>query len=183
MPLQAPVSSHLDLYRYWLTKRGARSMPARDDIDPADIPALVPYLTIVDKVDGRLRYRLVGTAAAKQRGCDLTGRLVGSYPEDATELPSAYENVFATGRPLFVTGEYKSMWGNICKMSQLVLPLSDDGANVNMVFFVRIARFNVEARGESGHLEGVPLRMCDAVSVAGAEDIERLCIDWERRSP
>jgi hypothetical protein len=38
-------------------------MPARRDLDPSDNPKLLPYLMIVDKVNGRFRWRLVGTAA------------------------------------------------------------------------------------------------------------------------
>lgn len=185
MPLRAPVSYHLDLYRYWLNKRGGRPMPARSDIDPADIPGLLPYLTIIDKVDGRLHYRLIGTAAVKHRGRDLTGRFVGSYdnsPESAAKMCAAYEAVFATGRPIFVTGEYQSRSGNYHNMSQLVLPLSDDGANVNMVFYVRLARLIVDARGERGQLEGVAFRVRDTVYVNSEEDAERLCFDWEQRS-
>src|ERR1700730_6790786 len=44
MRLQAPISHHLDLYRYCLAKREGRSMPARGDLDAADIPTLLPYL-------------------------------------------------------------------------------------------------------------------------------------------
>ena len=57
----APISFHLDLYRYWLKKRGSGAMPSRSDIDPADIPALLPYVSLVHKVGGEFRFRLVGS--------------------------------------------------------------------------------------------------------------------------
>ena len=44
MPMLAPVSFHLDLYRYWLAKRGNGIMPARGDLEPGDIGLLLPYL-------------------------------------------------------------------------------------------------------------------------------------------
>jgi hypothetical protein len=47
------ISHHLDLYRYWLSKRASLTMPARSDINPADIPALLPYRMLVGKVDDR----------------------------------------------------------------------------------------------------------------------------------
>jgi hypothetical protein len=181
MPLQVPVSYHLDLYRYWVSKCGNCAMPARRDINPADICVLLPYLTIIDKVDGRLHYRLIGSVAAKHRGRDLTGRFVGCYdtpPEGAEKIRAAYESVFAAGRPAFVMGEYRSRWGNFHNMSQLVLPLSDDGANVNMIFYIRIARLKIDASSERG---GVAFRVRDLVSVDSAEDARRLCLDWERR--
>ena len=72
MPTRAPISFHFDLYHYWLAKRGDRAMPARKDINPAEIPVLLPYLVIVDKAEDRFRYRLVGTAVVEQFGHDFT---------------------------------------------------------------------------------------------------------------
>ena len=66
MPLRAPVSYHLDRYRYWLGKRDGRAMSARSDIDPRDIRALLPYL-FVHKSDGQFGFRLAGIAVVEQR--------------------------------------------------------------------------------------------------------------------
>ena len=79
MSRSAPASYHLDLYRYWLAKRGGRPMPPRSDINPTEIPALLPYLGIIEKADGELRYRLMGTSMVEQLGFDATGAGVGSY--------------------------------------------------------------------------------------------------------
>src|SRR5258706_14729868 len=116
MPLRAPISYHVDLYRYWLAKRAGRSMPARGDLNPAEIPPLLPYLMINDKIDDRLRWRLVGTGAVLDVGCDLTGSFVGSYdstPESAAAARAIYERVFTTAHPIFVTGEFKVKSGAI----------------------------------------------------------------------
>jgi hypothetical protein len=78
MPVEAPLSHHLDHYRYWLAKRGTRVMPARSDINPADFPLLLPYLVLVESVDDQFRYRLVGSAITRAAGYDPTGRAVGS---------------------------------------------------------------------------------------------------------
>src|SRR5260370_37561181 len=97
-----PISHHIDLYRYWLAKRADRSMPVRRDINPGDIPALLPYLMIVDKVDDRFRYRLVGIATAREIGHDPTGSLVGFYGlEGAAAALEVYERTFASARPGF----------------------------------------------------------------------------------
>src|SRR5262245_14052974 len=141
MPLRGPISHHLDLYRYWLSKRGSRKAPARRDLDPADIPALLRYLTIVDKAEGRFRYRLAGTAISQEFGRDLTGGFVGDYvepPEYGAALRAIYEHVFTTVCPVFTTSEYKPKSGDVHNLSRLLLPLSDDGVNVNMVIFTRI---------------------------------------------
>jgi hypothetical protein len=167
------VSHHLDLYRYWLAKRVGRANPARSDIDPVDIPALLPYLTIVDKVDGQFRYRLVGTAVVQQFGYDLTGTFIG-----LPMLRAIAERVFAD-HPLFVTGEYETPTGNIHNVSALALPLSDDGTNVNMCIFTRIAWFNVGVTASVDWLKGVPLKVDDVTDVVDVEDLEKRCLNWE----
>jgi hypothetical protein len=177
-----PISHHLDLYRYWLAKRASRTMPARRDLDPGDIPKLLPYLMIVDKIDGEFRWRLVGTAPVREIGRDPTGSFVGSNstPESAAAAQAVYERVFTTAHPIFVTGEFKVKSGEIINMSLLTLPLSDDGAHVNMAVSALVARFNFHFTASTGWLKGLPVKLGDVVDVAGLEDLEKLCLDWER---
>jgi hypothetical protein len=175
------ISHHLDLYRYWLAERAGRTMPARRDLDPGDIPALLPYLMIVDKVDDRYRYRLVGTATAREIGHDPTGSLVGSYSlEGAAAAQAIYERAFASGHPVFATGEHKTNWGAIHNMSLLVLPLSDNGTNVNMAVSTLAARFNLGVTASDDWLQSQPIKLAGVRDVAGLEDLEKLCLDWER---
>src|SRR5579883_2212719 len=105
MPMSAPITCHRDLYRYWQDKRGNRAMPSRADLDPVDIPWLLPHLSLVHKVSGRLYYRLVGTAIVQQHGRDLTGEPVGSYisggaPEKFNTLQALGERVFSDACPV-----------------------------------------------------------------------------------
>jgi hypothetical protein len=72
MPEPAPISFHLALYRYWSEKRGKRVMAARGDIDPAEIPALLPYISLVHKVEGKAAD--VGDDADLLRRCLDWGR-------------------------------------------------------------------------------------------------------------
>src|SRR5258706_4642995 len=117
MTTQVPISHHLDLYRYWDGTRNGRLMPARRDIDPADIPALLPHVSLIHKPDGQFRFRLVGSAAAEQFGRDLTGDVVGSHVGNAPEtvaVPQAVcERVFTTARPVFATSLYETMLGSL----------------------------------------------------------------------
>ena len=64
-------------YGYWLGKRQGRLMPCRPDIDPVEIPALLPYVMLIDVVADPLdfRYRLIGTAARNIMRRDYTGLL------------------------------------------------------------------------------------------------------------
>ena len=160
MPMWAPTAFHLDLYRYWLAKRGDRIMPARGDLEPGDIRLLLPYLTIVDKFDDRPRYRLVGSAVAQQLGRDMTGQFVGSYvaAPSADVLRAVSGRVFATGHPVFAIAEFKTKSGAVHTMSQLLLPLSDDGAEVNMTVSTRVARYKRDIRAASDWLRDAPLK-------------------------
>jgi hypothetical protein len=185
MPCQAPISHHVDLYRYWLAKCGSRTMPAKRDIDPADIPLLLPYLGMVQKREGEFRYRLVGTAVVQQFGRDFTGKLVGSNisdkPETVQAMRAITERIFAGARPHFVAGQYETKWGNIHNTSAVVLPLSDGGTQVSVIIFTRIACFTPDVRASTDWLRGAPLKINKIVAIAGIADLENHCLDWMQR--
>jgi hypothetical protein len=184
MPTRAPISHHLALYRYWLVKRGNRSMPARRDIDPGEIRALLPYLTILDKIHGQFRYRLHGSAVAREIGRDLTGGIVGSYvstPESAAAMRAICERVFAGARPVFSTGEFEVKSGSTHHISVLVLPLSEDGVKVNRGLCTLVARFNLGVTPSAGWLQGIPVKVRSVIDVRDAAELEQCCLEWERQ--
>jgi hypothetical protein len=111
-----PKSHHLELYHYWLAQRGPRAMPARSDLNPGDIPALLPHLMLVDKVADCFRYRLIGTGVTREVGHDATGSFVGSYisttaPEVSASAQAIYDHVFTTAHPNFSAGEFETKSG------------------------------------------------------------------------
>ena len=58
------------LYDYWNALRRGRAMPSRADIDPIEIPALLPYIIMYDVgASGGYTVRLVG-----EESCALSGR-------------------------------------------------------------------------------------------------------------
>jgi hypothetical protein len=178
-----PVSHHIDLYRYWLAKRAGRNMPARRDLDPADIPALLPYMILVDKIDDQFRYRLVGTAVAQEFGHDATGSFVGSYltaPESAAAALVTYERAFITAYPVFATGEFKTMSGAIDNMSMLTLPLSDDGTNVNMAVSSLAACLNFDVTASTDWLKGARVKVHYVTDVHDVAELEKRCLEWGR---
>jgi hypothetical protein len=185
MATGAPISHHLSLYRYWLSKRGSRLMPARRDLSPGDIPALLPFLVIVGKTGNQLRYRLMGTAVVHAIGYDATGKAVGAYivsRPDGVEMRAIYERVFTGARPVFSTGEFIFRSGAHLNMSLLTLPLSDDGAAVNMTVSSLATRTNTSLVAERGWLKGLPITICDVLDVGSAEELETLCREWEQCS-
>ncbi len=67
-----------DLYGYWRTCAQSKAIPSRYDIDPVDIPHLLPGLSLLDagvELDA-LKYRLAGTRVREIYGTEITGRAV-----------------------------------------------------------------------------------------------------------
>ncbi|MGA7329633.1 MAG: PAS domain-containing protein [Rhodomicrobium sp.] len=181
--LGAPLRHHFDLYRYWQAKRGERRMPARGDLDPINFAAQWPYLMLVERIEVQYRYRLIGSALTKQLGRDVTGAVVGSQFSNASEAIAAkrviYDRVFANACPVLASVELGSSFGNIHNVLQLLLPLSDNGAEVNMVISTLIARFGVDSQGGSD-LKRLAVTVRDVVEVDAASGLERLCLEWEQ---
>jgi hypothetical protein len=177
MPRSATASHHLDLYRYWLAKCGGRPIPARRDIDPTEIPALLPYLGIIENADGQLRYRLIGTALGQQIGRDVTGGAVGSYIPAAPGLRATVELVCTVARPVFNTGRLGA--GFIHNSSALLLPLSEDGTAVNMIVFLYLTHFQPYGWASPDWLGSAPVSIGEPAIVEDAAHIEKLVADWE----
>jgi hypothetical protein len=159
-------------------------MPARGDINPAEIPLLLPYIAIVHKVEGEFRLRLAGSAISRQFGRELTGDVFGSHVSNREEsvmaLGAVCERVFATAHPVFLTGQHKTGRGTLHNVSFLLLPLSDDGRQVNMIIFTRIACFASPVQASRDWLAGAIFKLWETLDVASDTDLGRLCLDWER---
>jgi hypothetical protein len=130
-----------ELYEYWLQRRGERFAPARGDIDPVDIPHLLPHVTLSEIVSGgngrgrRFRYRLAGTQIEERFGCTLTNHYLdelkhGQYLDYIVGL---YERIIAEKMPVYSEGSFSDGDQNTLWAKRLMLPLSEDGAEVTMV--------------------------------------------------
>jgi hypothetical protein len=146
--------AHLDdpllreLYAYWRLKRARRRMPQRRQIDPVEVPRLLPHLVISESIeDGkRFRYRLAGTAVASAMGLNPTGRWVedvasGSYRDYINEL---HRSVCRERVPLFAASGFVSPTrGKTGFARRLALPLSEDDRMVNQILSMVIVDFAV----------------------------------------
>jgi hypothetical protein len=115
------------LWRYWDEKRAARVMPRRRDLDPPlEIPRLLPHLLLVERADGRFRWRLAGTAVVDAYGQELTGRFIDEVISAARRQAAHrhYATVFETARPIFVRNRYTSRNATDFIVSRIILPLS-----------------------------------------------------------
>ncbi len=122
-------------FNYWQAKCGGRVMPRRRDIDPTEVPRLLPNLQITELIDhgARIRYRLTGTAIVAAYGADLTGKhfdevFAGRRLDYVTVN---YHRVCTEKRPLLVCNPYVGAWNATLICTRLIMPLSDDDVNVN----------------------------------------------------
>jgi len=136
-----PPSCHPDtiaMYDYWREKCDSRSMPARSDIDPIDMPRrLLPFINLVDVVSDERRYvyRLVGTGDVEIRGQDPTGKSVleGFFAPCAADALACYDRVVATRAPFLDPEPFFAPTGKHVTEETIFLPLSDDGVNVDKI--------------------------------------------------
>jgi len=131
---QDPILS--PLWRYWDAKRGRRRMPLRREIEPAEIPRLLPHLQLVDRVEGKgFRYRLTGSAIVQGYGFDATGKFTQEILTPARHKVASghYALVYETGRPLFARNRYVKGSFLLVMISRIILPLSLDGQSVGML--------------------------------------------------
>jgi len=123
------------LLRYWELKRGLRAMPRRRDIDPLDMPPpLLPHLELVELVQGRLRFRLIGTAIVDAMGRDATGRFLDQVLAGAQGdfVERAHRAAASALRPVFALCWLRRSVGGDLPLRRVVAPLSEDGRVVHM---------------------------------------------------
>ncbi len=137
---------HRQMYAYWQQKRGARRMPSRAQIDPTEIPRLLPNLLISEYVaesdTGRWRYRLAGTAVAVAFGRNPTGRFVDELTkgEYRAFIERIHMLVRDERRALFCASEYTGARDLRMSAKRLLLPLTTDGERVDQIISLLVFR-------------------------------------------
>jgi hypothetical protein len=126
-----------DLLVYWLKLSGDRAIPSRNDFDPLDIPRLLPFLVLVDVLDDALdfRFRLTGTHFREFAGDEATGKMIGEVfpPDFCAEVRTHWGNSIKQRQPLLGKGELWVSGRDFIRWEGIILPLSPDGATVNML--------------------------------------------------
>jgi len=153
---------HRQMYGYWQQKRGARRMPTRADIDPTEIPRLLPNLLISEYVPagdaGRWRYRLAGTAVAAAFGRNPTGRYIDELTKGDYRafIERIHGVVHDEQRALFCASEYTGPRDLRMSAKRLLLPLTTDGREVDQIISLLVFRLGtgLPAVIELDHTEG-----------------------------
>lgn len=134
--LQIEHDSLRRLYAHWNEKRAGRRYPARANFDPLELGFVLGNLSLIDVLYDPLRFRLRlhGTMAVSRLGYDMTGKFADEIPDpEFREVALAtYQTLIERGEPMRDVREsvldskshrYEIIW----------LPLSDDGARINML--------------------------------------------------
>lgn len=126
-----------ELHAYWDDRRAGKPMPSRADIDPLDIPRLLPHLILVDVAPGtkRLRARLVGTKVVEMYGRDYTGEYFDEidFGHRRAAIEHDYVTCLETRQPYVSEHSFWTTGGALFRSERLILPLSDDGTAVSML--------------------------------------------------
>lgn len=142
------------LYGYWLGQRAGRPAPLRRDIDPIDMPKLLPDLIIAERAGPEdLRYRLVGTHIVRAHGLDYTGWLLSDLARQHDALALArqlYAPVLDQALPVYSEGPFRWPGGEFRWTRRLHLPMSSTGESVDMALVGQV--FDPRAPDETASL-------------------------------
>lgn len=135
------------VFDYWNGKRRGREMPSRADLDPADLKPFLAQLALLDVENEplRFRYRLVGTEVTRIRRGTTKSDPTGQYVDEVTHhqgtsaVVAHYRRVVVERKPTVDSGTYtRSPDHPWLRFTRLVLPLSADGASINMLLVMLV---------------------------------------------
>lgn len=125
------------LFSYWSSKRRNGALPRRVDIDPTEIPRLMPNIIIADIEHDpfRVRYRLAGTKVVEMTGYEFTGKYLDeiALPNDEGPFLECYRLACDSLAPVITRIRWRLGPNDVAEYDACFLPLSDDGQRVNKV--------------------------------------------------
>ena len=124
-------------YNYWLSKTSRDKLPARHNIDPAEMIAFLPNLILMDvkRLPLDFRYRLIGTHVASHLLTDLTNRWMSEveHQKPPSIIWNTCKTVVETAQPIYPHTPYVGPKKDIVDVEDILLPLAKDGINVDML--------------------------------------------------
>lgn len=137
---------HAGALAYWRSRSRDGRLPGRGDLDPLEIPHLLPYVLLFDVEREPLdfRYRLIGTAVRERLASDYTGSRFRAirHQRPGTPIWQHCARVVAEQRPLFNNAPYVGPDRQVRVHQGLTMPLASDGITVDMLFV--LAEFAVD---------------------------------------
>lgn len=125
------------LHGYWESKRAGRAMPQRADLEPTEIPKLLPHIALIDveTAPPRFYFRLIGTHITTVLGRDNTGKYFDeAYHEPLLgDITNVYRLVVGRLAPVRHFGKAEFSDKQYRDYESVHLPLSQDGATISMI--------------------------------------------------
>lgn len=125
------------LYRYWSEKCRGRPAPHRSDLQPDEIPDLLPIVHLIDVGWNPLsfRHRLVGTELVERLERDVTGKTVDGtlYGEATAEIFEGLSRVATEVRPYRRQARLAWHARDWMVVESIEMPLIDDAGRVTMI--------------------------------------------------
>lgn len=126
------------LFHYWSGKKAGRDLPARQDIDPVEIgPEILPHIMLTDVLEnGRLRYRLAGTAVEAVTGQSLSGHYLDELlrPPYRDYILALYSEAIEKRCALYTESLYPLHGTQPERLTKrLMMPLASEDGAVMMV--------------------------------------------------
>lgn len=126
-------SSQRELYDYWVSLKKGRTMPSCRELVFEKIPDVLPSTVLIEFIESENEFLIgsVGAVCSYYLG-EITGYTINSmdsYENSHERLKWCVENK----RPYYATGTLKNLEKEYVNHSSIVLPLSDDGENVNKI--------------------------------------------------
>lgn len=126
-----------DLYAYWQRKKAGRQMPARADVEPTEIPRLLPWIALVEITENpqRFCFRLAGTQVETFYGGKVSGRWLDEldFSDHNAAIAAQYAEAAQSGEPSVARFAFTKQDGRHIEYERVLLPLSSDGRNVDML--------------------------------------------------
>ncbi|MBT6031750.1 MAG: PAS domain-containing protein [Kordiimonadaceae bacterium] len=126
----------IEFFEYWKKIKSSRTMPSRSDISPHDFVSILPHIIMFDYLpdENDFMVRLIGTKSAS-----LLGEPKGRRLSDLKEHVSSLERLrwcVENKKPYYVIDTMGKKKNKHIKSSALVMPLSKNDQDVNMVIMV-----------------------------------------------
>ena len=125
-----------DGYSYWRSKFKDGRLPSRSDIDPIDIPRLMPHVVMLDVQrvpDFDFRYRLIGTYVAEHLFTDHTGSWFSEieHQKAPSRIWQNCKQVVDTGEAFLANTPNVGPHQGYRRVEDVILPLAADGITID----------------------------------------------------
>jgi hypothetical protein len=122
------------LVHYWELKCGSMPMPSRQQIDPIEIPRILPIVLIADVTPNGPRTRLLGTDPTAAFGEEMRGKLINEFQlgDFMSSWLEAFARLIKTRASTSAAGRFSNGTSR-CGIEMVLLPLSDDGLLVSHI--------------------------------------------------